>query len=98
MAFGDSAIFSATATQTARVNWETDYIGSHRYVAWNSLNYPCYKAVATGAVVHFKDESFNNPRKVDGMCFSVAGSPFTPVPGNGASVPVGNTGLSVRNV
>ena len=64
--------------------------------AWNKSNNPPYKAEATGAVVRFTDESTKNPRKVDGMRFTVAGSQTTPVPGNGTSVPVGNTGLSVN--
>lgn len=66
--------------------------------AWNSLNCPPYKAEVRGggAAVRFTDGS-HKPRYVDAMRFTVAGSQPQPVPGNGPSVPVGNTGLSVKN-
>ena len=61
---------------------------------FNSKNGPHFSATATGAEVVFKAE---DPKyEVSDMRFTINNEP-TNLPGNGPSVPLGNTGVSVKN-
>ncbi len=61
--------------------------------AFNKAHESGFEATATGAAVRFTAPP---PYKVDQMKFTIGGN-TTNLDGDGASVPLGNTGLSVRN-
>ncbi len=62
---------------------------------FNSKNKPSFSATATGAKVVFKAE--DSKHTVTGMRFTIDNHTDN-LPGNGADVTVGNTGMSVKRV